>query len=89
MQECLADVNSNGYIDADDLLQRGDGPTGSPVTKMSTWMTSSGWDFIPTAEAPRGDNEPADINGHGTHVAGIMAASSSTTSSASAASASH
>ena len=33
-----------------------------------------GWDFIPTAEAPRGDNEPADINGHGTHVAGIIAA---------------
>src|SRR5205807_5923401 len=39
-----------------------------------------GWDFAcasevpPTCTSAKGDNTPADLNGHGTHVAGIVGA---------------
>ena len=35
---------------------------------------TQGWDFVSTVISPTGDNIPEDGNGHGTHMAGLIAA---------------
>ena len=66
----LKDWNSNGYIDAGDLLDNRSGwEDGIDGDRNGYVDDLIGWDFI------NGDNDPYDDNGHGTHVAGIIGAS--------------
>lgn len=64
----VTDVNSNGYIDAGDLLKDRrwadliDNDGNSRIDDLI------GWDFV------NNDNDPFDDNGHGTHVSGTIGA---------------
>ncbi|WP_293901982.1 S8 family serine peptidase [Phenylobacterium sp.] len=64
----VTDVNGNGRIDAGDLLH--DNRWSDGVDQDNNGLTDDliGWDFL------NNDNDPMDDVGHGTHVAGIIAA---------------
>ena len=72
------DINKNGYIDAKDLLAKykadgtggwADGINGATWTGETAYVDDIvGWDFA------NNDNDPFDYDGHGTHTAGIIAA---------------
>ncbi len=64
----VADKNANGRIDAGDLLH--DTRWADGVDQDANGYTDDliGWDFV------NNDNDPMDDQGHGTHVAGTIAA---------------
>ncbi len=64
----VKDVNANGRIDAGDLLH--DTRWADGVDQDANGYTDDliGWDFV------NNDNDPMDDQGHGTHVAGTIAA---------------
>ncbi|MCY2987411.1 MAG: proprotein convertase P-domain-containing protein, partial [Planctomycetota bacterium] len=73
----VSDLNQNGYIDAGDLLHdsrwvNGINEDGNRADALGPEFVDDlvGWDFV------NNDNDPFDDNGHGTHVAGILAAES-------------
>lgn len=66
----VTDSNSNGRIDAGDLLANGSGwEDGSDNDNNGYADDLVGWDFA------NADNDPYDDHGHGTHVTGTVAAS--------------
>ena len=65
----VSDVNGNGRIDAGDLLNDARWENGADNDGNGFIDDLIGWDFV------NNDNDPLDDTGHGTHVAGIMAAS--------------
>ena len=65
----LNDYNGNGYIDAGDLLNNSSGwEDGIDSDKNGYIDDLIGWDFADN------DNDPLDLNGHGTHVSGTIGA---------------
>ena len=65
----LNDWNGNGYIDAGDLLDNRSGwEDGIDFDKNGYIDDLIGWDFVDN------DNDPMDLNGHGTHVSGTIGA---------------
>jgi len=64
----VADGNGNGRIDAGDLLGDSRWENGLDEDGNGYIDDLIGWDFV------NGDNDPYDDNGHGTHVAGTIAA---------------
>ena len=63
------DWNGNGYIDAGDLLDNRSGwEDGIDFDKNGYIDDLIGWDFVDN------DNDPMDLNGHGTHVSGTIGA---------------
>jgi len=65
----LNDYNSNGYIDAGDLLDNRSGwEDGIDLDSNGYIDDLIGWDFVDN------DNDPLDLNGHGTHVSGTIGA---------------
>jgi len=65
----LNDYNGNGYIDAGDLLNNNSGwEDGIDNDKNGYIDDLIGWDFVDN------DNDPLDLNGHGTHVSGTIGA---------------
>ena len=65
----LNDYNSNGYIDAGDLLNNSSGWANSEDNDGNGYIDDLiGWDFV------ENDNDPMDANGHGTHAAGTIGA---------------
>ena len=72
----VTDFNTNGYIDAYDLLA--DPRWSDGVDNEANGFVDDlfGWDFVDGGDSPQlaGDNNPTDEHGHGTHVAGTIAA---------------
>ena len=64
----VSDLNANGRIDAGDLLADARWEDGVDQDSNGYRDDLIGWDFA------NGDNDPFDDNGHGTHVAGTIAA---------------
>ncbi len=65
----LNDYNNNGYIDAGDLLNNASGWEDGIDNDGNAYIDDLiGWDFADN------DNDPMDLNGHGTHVAGTIGA---------------
>jgi subtilisin family serine protease len=67
----ITDLNNNGYIDGGDLLfpvAEGGWADGRDNHNNGFVDDLIGWDFLDD------DNDPMDIGGHGTHVAGIIGA---------------
>ena len=65
----LNDWNGNGYIDAGDLLDNRSGwEDGIDFDKNGYIDDLIGWNFVDN------DNDPMDLNGHGTHVSGTIGA---------------
>lgn len=64
----VTDVNKNGRIDAGDLLNDSRWENGIDDDGNLYKDDLIGWDFV------NNDNDPMDDNGHGTHVAGTIAA---------------
>ena len=65
----LNDYNINGYIDAGDLLDSRSGwEDGIDFDSNGYIDDLIGWDFVDN------DNDPLDLNGHGTHVSGTIGA---------------
>lgn len=65
----LNDYNTNGYIDAGDLLDSRSGwEDGIDFDSNGYIDDLIGWDFVDN------DNDPLDLNGHGTHVSGTIGA---------------
>ena len=65
----LNDWNGNRYIDAGDLLDNRSGwEDGIDFDKNGYFDDLIGWDFVDN------DNDPMDLNGHGTHVSGTIGA---------------
>ena len=65
----LNDWNGNSYIDAGDLLDNRSGwEDGIDFDKNGYFDDLIGWDFVDN------DNDPMDLNGHGTHVSGTIGA---------------
>lgn len=62
----VADINSNGYIDAGDLLNDARWEDGVDNDGNGLRDDLIGWDFA------NNDNDPLDDNRHGTHVAGTI-----------------
>ena len=64
----VSDINSNGRIDAGDLLNDARWENGVDNDRNGRIDDLIGWDFV------NNDNDPMDGNGHGTHVAGTIGA---------------
>ncbi len=64
----VTDINTNGYIDAGDLLKDARWADGIDQDGDALRDDLIGWDFI------NNDNDPYDDNGHGTHVSGVIGA---------------
>ncbi len=64
----VLDYNSNGRIDAGDLLNDARWENGVDEDGNGYWDDLIGWDFVGN------DNDPMDGDGHGTHVAGTIGA---------------
>ena len=64
----VRDINTNGYIDASDLLADARWSDGADNDGNSFKDDLFGWDFV------NNDNNPFDDNSHGTHVAGTIGA---------------
>ena len=63
----LKDWNTNGYIDAGDLLNNQSGWEDGKDNDINGYIDDLiGWDFV------NKDNDPYDDNSHGTHVAGTI-----------------
>jgi subtilisin family serine protease/Tol biopolymer transport system component len=76
----VSDGNQNGYIDAKDLLAdprwaNGIDDDDENLADGVTFVDDLfGWNFRSDAEETAPPNEPSDVVGHGTHVAGVIAA---------------
>jgi subtilisin family serine protease/Tol biopolymer transport system component len=68
------DFNSNGYIDADDLLADPSWANGVDNDGNTLVDDFFGWNFRSDAEQTAPPNKPSDVVGHGTHVAGVIGA---------------
>jgi hypothetical protein len=64
----VSDLNGNGRVDARDLLNDLRWEDGVDTDNNGFIDDLIGWDFV------NGDNDPYDDHGHGTHVAGTIAA---------------
>jgi subtilisin family serine protease len=69
----VSDLNSNGRIDAGDLLQDTRWENGVDEDGNGYRDDLIGWDFV------NNDNDPYDDNSHGTHVSGTIAATADNT----------
>ena len=64
----VSDLNSNGFIDAGDLLVDQNWADGTDTDGNGFKDDFVGWDFV------NNDNNPFDDNAHGTHVSGTIGA---------------
>ena len=64
----VSDLNSNGFIDAGDLLVDQNWADGADTDGNGFKDDFVGWDFV------NNDNNPFDDNAHGTHVSGTIGA---------------
>lgn len=64
----VSDINTNGRIDAGDLLKDARWANGQDNDRNGYADDLIGWDFV------NNDNDPYDDNNHGTHVAGTIGA---------------
>ena len=70
----VRDSNGNAYIDAEDLLADPGWADGLDTDHNSFVDDFFGWNFRSTADEPYAPNDPRDVLGHGTHVAGTIGA---------------
>ena len=70
----VADLNGNAYIDAVDLLLDPRWADGRDTDKNGFVDDLFGWNFRVAADEPYVRNDPRDVLGHGTHVAGTIGA---------------
>ncbi len=70
----VTDHNGNGYIDALDLLQDPRWADGRDTDGNGFVDDLFGWNFRTVAGEPLAPNNPSDVLGHGTHVAGTIGA---------------
>ena len=70
----VRDLNSNGYIDAIDLLQDPLWSDGIDTDRNGFIDDFFGWNFRTGSTEPFAPNNPSDTLGHGTHVAGTIGA---------------
>jgi subtilisin family serine protease/Tol biopolymer transport system component len=70
----VRDLNSNGYIDAIDLLQDPLWSDGLDTDHNGFIDDFFGWNFRTGSNEPFAPNNPSDTLGHGTHVAGTIGA---------------
>ncbi len=68
------DLNGNGYIDALDLLKDPVWADGLDTDRNGFIDDFFGWNFRKGVNEPFAPNNPSDILGHGTHVAGTIGA---------------
>ncbi len=71
----VQDRNGNSYIDAGDLLEDARWTDGVDTEENGFIDDIFGWNFRSSADDALAANNPTDISGHGTHVAGIIGAS--------------
>ncbi len=70
----VRDVNGNGRIDAVDIIKDPNWAQGIDNDRNGFVDDFFGWNFGNPTKEPFDTNEPLDVNGHGTHVAGIIGA---------------
>ncbi|MCY2990669.1 MAG: S8 family serine peptidase [Planctomycetota bacterium] len=70
----VADKNGNGYIDAQDLLNDLQWGDGLDTDKNGFVDDLFGWNFRAASDESFAPNDPRDVLGHGTHVAGTIGA---------------
>ncbi len=70
----VRDLNSNDYIDAHDLLDDPLWADGRDSDGNGFTDDFFGWNFRQSSNEPFAPNNPSDALGHGTHVAGTIAA---------------
>jgi subtilisin family serine protease len=70
----VRDLNSNGYIDAIDLLEDPLWADGRDTDGNGFVDDFFGWNFRTDSNEPFAPNNPSDNLGHGTHVAGTIGA---------------
>jgi subtilisin family serine protease len=70
----VGDLNGNGYIDADDLLHDPRWTDGIDTDHNGFVDDFFGWNFSASEDDWFAQNNPSDHLGHGTHVAGTIAA---------------
>jgi subtilisin family serine protease/Tol biopolymer transport system component len=70
----VRDLNGNAYIDAGDLLADPRWADGIDTDHNAFIDDFYGWNFRQSADEPFAPNDPRDVLGHGTHVAGTIGA---------------
>jgi len=70
----VRDLNSNGYIDAIDLLDDPLWADGRDTDGNGFTDDFFGWNFRTDSNETFAPNNPSDLSGHGTHVAGTIGA---------------
>jgi CSLREA domain-containing protein len=70
----VSDLNGNSYIDAGDLYADPRWTDGVDTDRNAFVDDLFGWNFRSAADEPNAPNDPQDLLGHGTHVAGTIGA---------------